>query len=156
MASLNIVEAVKDIKHLQKNLVRFTQPANLAIREQYNRLRWRLAGVLRELVLIQSESSTGVSQFSLDAVKLAIEEDDIIANGELDYLIRENVISAEMATSLMNDSAYAYDVADNLIRMGRVLFAPMGQDPQDVEREMLLNEVEIGELIDDDQKSSAD
>ncbi len=156
MASLNIVEAVKDIKHLQKNLVRFTQSDNLAIRRQYNRLRLQLAGILRELAVIQSESATGISSFSLDAVKLTIEEDDILSNGELDRLIRDNAISAEMATSLMNDSAYAYDVADNLIQMGRILFVTLGQDPQDVESELLLNDEEMSELLEEEQKPSSD
>ncbi|MEJ2394366.1 MAG: Na/Pi symporter [Candidatus Thiodiazotropha sp.] len=156
MASLNIVEAVKDIKHLQKNLVRFTQSDNLAIRGQYNRLRLQLAGILRELAVIQSESATGISSFSLDAVKLTIEEDDILSNGELDRLIRDNAISAEMATSLMNDSAYAYDVADNLIQMGRILFVTLGQDPQDVESELLLNDEEMSELLEEEQKPSSD
>ncbi len=153
MASLNIVEAVKDIKHLQKNLVRYTQSPNAAIRDQYNRLRLELAVVLRELTTIKSESQAGVSRFSLDAVKLAIEEDDIIANGELDRLIRDNAISAEMATSLMNDSAYAYDVADNLIQMGRVLFAAPGYDMQDVESELILNEDEMSELLEEEKTS---
>ncbi len=151
MASLNIVEAVKDIKHLQKNLVRYTQSANGSIREQYNRLRLQLAAVLRELTTIESEVPAGVSPLSLDAVKLAIEEDDIIANGVLDRLIRENAITAEMATSLMNDSAYAYDVADNLIQMGRILFVPPGYAALDVESELILNEEEMSELLEEEQ-----
>ncbi len=155
-ASMNIVEAIKDIKHLQKNMVRFTQSTNSAIRTQYNRLRLQLAGVLREVALIRSESATGVSMLSLDAVKLAIEEEDIIANGKLDRLIRKHAISAEMATSLMNDSAYAYDVADNLIQMGRVLFAPLGHDTLDVESELLLNEDEMSELLEENPESSSD
>ena len=156
MASLNIVEAVKDIKHLQKNLVRYTQSPNTAIEGQYNRLRLQLASVLHELAQIQSESAGGVSPLSLDALKLTIEEDDVIANGELDRLIRENEISAEMATSLMNDSAYAYDVADNLIQMGRVLFILPGDESQDVEDELMLSEEELSELLDEEQKNAND
>jgi phosphate:Na+ symporter len=156
MASLNIVEAVKDIKHLQKNLVRYTQSPNAAIQEQYNRLRYQLASALRELVEIQSESPGGVSPLSLDAVKLGIEEGDVIANGELDRLIRDDEISAEMATSLMNDSAYAYDVADNLIQMGRILFVSPGDETQDVGGELMLSEEELSELLEEEQKSSHD
>ncbi|MEJ2454013.1 MAG: Na/Pi symporter [Candidatus Thiodiazotropha sp.] len=156
MASLNIVEAVKDIKHLQKNLVRYTQSDNLAIGQQYNRIRFQLATVLREMTAIRSESPAGVSPLSLDAVKLAIEEDDIISNGELDRLIRDNAISAEMATSLMNDSAYAYDVADNLIQMGRVLFVSPGYEALDVESELILNEEEMSELLEEEQKPSSE
>jgi phosphate:Na+ symporter len=112
--------------------------------------------VVREMAMIQSESPAGVSPLSLDAVKLAIEEEDIIANGELDRLIRDNAISAEMATSLMNDSAYAYDVADNLIQMGRVLFVAPGHELQDVESELILNDEEMSELLEEEQKTSSD
>ncbi|MCG7879248.1 MAG: Na/Pi symporter, partial [Candidatus Thiodiazotropha endolucinida] len=45
-ASRNIVEAVKDTKHLQKNLVRYTKSTNPKIQDQYNNLRLQLAVVL--------------------------------------------------------------------------------------------------------------
>ena len=153
-ASLNIVEAVKDIKHLQKNMVSFTASPNREIQAQYNRLRLQLARVLREMAQLAEQETEGTPQLSLDAVKLTIEEDDIIANGELDRLIRDNAITAEMATSLMNDSAYAYDVADHLIQMGRVLFTPSGQTSENVERELLLNEEEMSELLEEDKNSA--
>ncbi|MCU7809986.1 MAG: Na/Pi cotransporter family protein, partial [Candidatus Thiodiazotropha sp. (ex Notomyrtea botanica)] len=147
MASRNIVEAVKDIKHLQKNLVRFSQSPNDEIREQYNNLRLQLAVVLRELAEARVEEAEGISLLSLDSIQVVIEEGDVTANGDLDRLIREDSISAEMATSLMNDSAYAYDVADNLIQMARILFAPLERELREVENELLLNEEEIDELL---------
>ncbi|MCU7807941.1 MAG: Na/Pi symporter [Candidatus Thiodiazotropha sp. (ex Semelilucina semeliformis)] len=147
MASRNIVEAVKDIKHLQKNLVRFSQSPNDKIQEQYNNLRLQLAVVLRELAEARVDEAEGISLLSLDSIQVVLEEGDVTANGELDRLIREDSISAEMATSLMNDSAYAYDVADNLIQMARILFAPSERELREVENELLLNEEEIGELL---------
>ncbi|MCU7850810.1 MAG: Na/Pi symporter [Candidatus Thiodiazotropha sp. (ex Monitilora ramsayi)] len=147
MASRNIVEAVKDIKHLQKNLVRFSQSPNDKIQEQYNNLRLQLAVVLRELAEARVDEAEGISLLSLDSIQVVIEEGDVTANGELDRLIREDSISAEMATSLMNDSAYAYDVADNLIKMARILFAPSERELREVESELLLNEEEIDELL---------
>ncbi|MCU7914405.1 MAG: Na/Pi symporter [Candidatus Thiodiazotropha sp. (ex Gloverina cf. vestifex)] len=147
MASRNIVEAVKDIKHLQKNLVSFSQSPNDKIREQYNNLRLQLAVVLRELAEARVDEAEGISLLSLDSIQVVIEEGDVTANGELDRLIREDSISAEMATSLMNDSAYAYDVADNLIQMARILFAPSERELREVENELLLNEEEIDELL---------
>ncbi|MCU7828720.1 MAG: Na/Pi symporter [Candidatus Thiodiazotropha sp. (ex Myrtea sp. 'scaly one' KF741663)] len=147
MASRNIVEAVKDIKHLQKNLVRFSQSPNDKIQEQYNNLRLQLAVVLRELAEVRVDEAEGISLLSLDSIQVVLEEGDVTANGELDRLIREDSISAEMATSLMNDSAYAYDVADNLIQMARILFAPSERELREVENELLLNEEEIGELL---------
>ncbi|MCU7842376.1 MAG: Na/Pi symporter [Candidatus Thiodiazotropha sp. (ex Monitilora ramsayi)] len=155
LASRSIVEAVKDIKHLQKNLVRFTQSPNDEIRQQYNNLRLQLAEVLRELAEARVDEAEGISLLSLDSVKLVLEENDVTANGELDRLIREDAISAEMATSLMNDSAYAYDVADNLINMARILFAPLERELREVESELVLNEDELEALLEseDDVKT---
>ena len=39
-----------------------------------------------------------------------------------DNLIRNNLVSNEMATSLMNDSNYAYAISKNLIAMAEVIF----------------------------------
>lgn len=47
----------------------------------------------------------------------------------------------------MNDSAYAYDVADNLMQMARVLFAPTEKELREVESELLLSEEEISEIL---------
>ncbi|MCG8489201.1 MAG: Na/Pi symporter [Chromatiales bacterium] len=146
-ASRNIVEAVKDTKHLQKNLVRYTQSSNPQIQEQYNNLRLQLAVVLSELTEAKDDKEDETSLLSLDSIQLVLEESDVIANGELDRLIRENAISAEMATSLMNDSAYAYDVAGNLIDMARVLFGPLQKELREVESELMLSEDELEELM---------
>ena len=41
------------------------------------------------------------------------EKNDIFANGILDDLIRKGLIPNEIAISLMNDSAYAYEISEN-------------------------------------------
>ena len=52
-----------------------------------------------------------------------------------------------MATSLMNDSAYAYDVTKNLIQMGEVLFASGDQIMKEAERAIALDEDELMEIM---------
>ena len=149
LASRNLVEAVKDIKHLQKNLVRYSAAANPDIHKEYNTIRVQLAGVLRELVEIESSEDREMALLSLDSVKVNLEANDILVNGNLDRLIRDNKISAEMATSLMNDNAYAYDIADNLINMARVLFAPGESDLRAAEESLVLDMDEIDEVVKD-------
>ncbi|MGD8589023.1 MAG: Na/Pi cotransporter family protein [Chromatiales bacterium] len=151
LASRNLVEAVKDIKHLQKNMVRFTASGNREIRKEYNTIREQLAGVLREILEIESSGDLELALLSLDSVKVNIEANDILVNGNLDRLIRDNQISAEMATSLMNDNAYAYDIADNLINMARVLFAPAESDQQAAEESLALDMDEIEEVLRDSE-----
>ncbi len=149
LASRNMVEAVKDIKHLQKNLVRFTASGNREIRKEYNAIRLQLAGVLREIVEIEASADREMALLSLDSVKVNIEANDILVNGNLDRLIRDNLISAEMATSLMNDNSYAYDIADNLIDMARVLFEPVESDLRAAEESLVLDQDEIEEVLQD-------
>jgi phosphate:Na+ symporter len=147
MASRNIVEAVKDIKHLQKNLVHYLVSPNADIRKEYNRIRSQLAEVLREIAELSQSDDKQIAVLSLDGVSVSMEENDVLLNGDLDRLIREHRISAEMATSLMNDGAYAYDVANNLISMAKAVFAPHEIGDHVAEQDVALSEEEIGDVL---------
>lgn len=138
-----IVEAIKDIKHLHKNLSRYIISDNQYIREEYNRIRTQLMSVLRNL----EEAKGGGDILSLDNLKLEMKLNDTTANGMLEKLIHENRISTEMATSLMNDTAYAYDVTKNLLQMGEVLFATGDLDMKAVERSLVLDDNEMQEIL---------
>ncbi len=138
-----IVEAIKDIKHLHKNLSRYIISDNQYIREEYNRIRTQLMSVLRNL----EEAKGGGDILSLDNLKLEMKLNDTTANGMLEKLIHENRISTEMATSLMNDTSYAYDVTKNLLQMGEVLFATGDLDMKAVERSLVLDESEMQEIL---------
>lgn len=125
---------------MHKNLKQYIISDNEDIRAEYNSIRVQLGDVLRRLAEARNEPDDPTSILSLDAIKLEMEENDSTANGILEVLIRENRITAPMATSLMNDSAYAYDVAKNLVQMGEVLFASHDQEARDVAQELALDD----------------
>ena len=141
-AGRDIVEAIKDTKHMHKNLKQYVVSDNDDIREEYNSIRVQLGMVLRQLAEARDEPDDPTSVLSLDTIKLEMEENDSTANGILEVLIRENRITAQMATSLMNDSAYAYDVAKNLVQMGEVLFASHDPGERDIAQELALDDDE--------------
>jgi phosphate:Na+ symporter len=153
-AARSIVEAIKDVKHMRKNLITYIVSDNKDIREEYNTLRAQLANILRELHSIR-EAEGEADILALDSIKLEMEENDIILNGNLDRLIREGKITAEMATSLMNDSSYSYDVARNLIEMGTTLFAHKNQEYRSAEQAMALSEEEIEEELKEELEEEA-
>ena len=142
-AGRDIVEAIKDTKHMQKNMSRNIVSDNKAIRDEYNKIRERLALVLRELAAVREHGDDPVHILSLNNIKLRMKTDDTTVNGTLERLIREGQITAEMATSLMNDSSYAYDVSRNLVQMGEVLFATGDLAMKQAERDISLNVHEI-------------
>ncbi|MCU7945465.1 MAG: Na/Pi symporter [Candidatus Thiodiazotropha sp. (ex Cardiolucina cf. quadrata)] len=151
LAGRYIVEALKDVKHLRKNLATYMVSDNEHIRAEYNKFRLQIGNILRELgdLREQSEDPNNITILNLDGLKAEIEEIDVVANGSLDHLIRENLITEEMATSIMNDSAYTFDISKNLIDMAEILFAARALDLREAERDIALNEEELEEIIEE-------
>ena len=146
-AGRDIVEAIKDTKHMHDNLVQYIASDNPHIRAEYNKLRIGLGSVLRRLEKTRVDEEGLDDILSMDMVKLEMEEHDRAVNEKIDQLIRDGLITAKMATSLMNDSAYAYDVARDLVQMGEVLFAKGDDELKSAVRSVLLDEDEASQLL---------
>ncbi len=52
-----------------------------------------------------------------------------------------------MATSLMNDSAYAYNISKNLIAMAEITFSDRNDNVVSLHEEMAMSDEEIAEII---------
>ncbi|OOZ40750.1 sodium:phosphate symporter [Solemya pervernicosa gill symbiont] len=148
-ANRNIVDSIKDIKHLRKNLLRFIVTDNATIRGEYNRLRVLVASVLRELDLARRAEGDEMPLLSIDALKLMVEESDDQLNERLVGLLRDERITPAMATSLMNDSGYALDACRNLLEMGETLFVHRDEDVAEAERDVALSDEEIDDILDE-------
>ena len=147
LANRDLVEAVKDTKHLQKNLIKYLRSTNTHIKEQYDLIRKDLAELLRNINIIATTDEEDVKLLLLSKAKVHAEKYDILANGTLDKLIREKLITNEMATSLMNDSAYAYDISKNLIAMAEITFSGQSSSAGSFNEEMSMSDEEIKEII---------
>jgi len=147
LASRDIVEAVKDTKHLQKNLLIYTNSANPYIKEQYNDIRKGLAELLRNINTIATSEEEDVIILLLSKAKVHAKRYDIVTNGTLDKLIRKDFITKKMATSLMNDSDYAYNISQKLIAMAEILFIDIKSDLKKLTAEMSISDEEVEELM---------
>jgi phosphate:Na+ symporter len=148
LANRDLVEAVKATKHLQKNLIRYSQSTNTHIRKQYNLIRKDLAELLRTINIVSITEEEDELLLLLSKAKVHTEKYDILANGTLDRLIRESLISNEMATSLMNDSAYAYAISKNLIAMAETIFTDRSTNAASIHEEMAMDTEDIKEILD--------
>jgi len=144
-AGRHIVEAIKDVKHMRKNLEAYRLSNNEHVRHEYDLLRVQLGNILRELGKLREDSDNpeNITLLDLDRLRLDVEDSDIVANGKLDQLIREGLITEQMATSLMNDNTYAYDISMKLIEMGGILFAARAMDLKEAEKRMTLDDEEL-------------
>lgn len=142
----DIVEAIKDTKHMHDNLLQFTASSNHDIRAEYNTLRAGLASVLRRIEIIKANPDDITGFLALDTVNLEIEEHDTATSKKLELLIRDGRVTARMATSLMNDASYAYDVAKNLVQMARSLFTQGSIEMKNAQRSISLDDNDTHEL----------
>ncbi|MEH6624933.1 MAG: Na/Pi symporter [Motiliproteus sp.] len=147
-ANRNIVEAVKATKHLQKNMLHYVFSDNHHIRSEYNQLRVRVADLFRKLEQLRQSEDMDVSLLSLDELKLELKEFDNKQSKRLFQLIRENNISPEMGTSLLNDSGYVSELSNCLIAMATTMFVSHRKDVTGVERQIALDDSEIDEVLD--------
>lgn len=147
-ANLKLVEAVKDMKHLQKNLLKQHRSANRDLAGEYRRIRYQIALVIRELEKIRQNAVTDeLPLLSLDMLKASNKEQRRTAMETIENLIRERKISATAGTSLLNDNAYLYDIQVNLIGMAETAFVNYRDKSVKAEQELALTDHELLEVI---------
>ncbi len=112
LANRNMVETIKNIQGLRKNVSKYMVSDNTYIQTEYDRLRHKVSQVLREIHFTQKANDPQAHSKNLSALKVKAIKSDLLLDGTLDKLIREKKISSSMATSLLNDS----DIVANLIK----------------------------------------
>jgi phosphate:Na+ symporter len=122
-AASEMVEAIKHVKHLRKNLSTYMVSNNAAIRREYNDLRLRVAMVLRETYRFYQggfdDASTAILELDEIAVRARVDREAMVAR--VTQLLGAKKISSAMATSLLNDSGYASETVDAILGGTRAL-----------------------------------
>ena len=144
-ASQKIVLAVKDMKHLHKNLSRQGLSRNPAIRQSYDAIRRQIAGVLREVDRLRAEEPQAVTALSLDAYKVGLERFSQAFTEGLEEAIRRRRMTATEATSLMNDVDYAYQIGRALLEAAQTLLVPRGRGMREAHSRLALSDEEVRE-----------
>ena len=121
LASRDIVEAIKDIRELHKNISLYLKSDNIHIKDEYNNLRINIAKIVNIINELKNTNNIKILT-QLEELKEDIKQLDDLRNNKIDTLIRENKISKKMATSLINDSAYTYNISKKLIEIAMILW----------------------------------
>ena len=118
-----IVEMVKDVRELQKNLNFYAKSNKTVIFEKYNRLRFQLISVLRMIQQIRDyEGDVEDVMTRIEVQRQTEKEHEISLNREVDALIRENKIDSASATSLINDIGFAHSIGKKLLNSAATLW----------------------------------
>lgn len=115
VAALQLVDAVKDAKHLQKNLRRYLQEDDALMQEHYIELRRHLLWVLRqirEISLLDLPDEIWLTR--LDWIDSQAANFDSAFRQRLFREVREQRMDGLQVSSLMNDLGYASRITQSL------------------------------------------
>ena len=123
LTARNIIEMVKDVRELQKNLNYYSKSNKTIIFEKYNKLRFQLINVLREIdQLREYEGDEEDILTQIEVQKDTSNEFEIALNQEVDTLIRENKIDKSTASSLINDIGFTHSIIKKLLKSAVTLW----------------------------------
>ena len=124
LTARNIIEMVKDVRELQRNLNRFTKSNNDFMIMEYNKLRTQLATILRRINKIRNSDDIEAEDIltQLEVLKEKANDNEVLLNQNIDTLIRTNKIDSKMASSLINDVGFTHSICKKLLNAAAVLW----------------------------------
>lgn len=131
LACRDMVEAVKDIRELQKNIADYMAKDNEYIKNEYNFLRRDIAEVIRVISELQKNPGELEAIAALESAREQNKGLDVVSTKRLSILLREEKINEAMASSLLNDSTYTSQIAVDLIAAAEFLWGAGEQEIED-------------------------
>jgi phosphate:Na+ symporter len=93
------------------------------LQKEYNTYRKKLTEVLRVIYLFRIENNEEKYELQLNELRNEAKLNVRQSNKSIDKLIRKNLITAEMASSLFNDYTNVNDMIKKLIDVAELLYS---------------------------------
>ena len=124
IANRMMVEVIRDVRELGRNSSRYLDSDNRHMVKEYNKFRKKIIKVLRVIYLFRTEEEKERIQYytKLSTLKNEAQEGIHHSTKAIDKLIRENLITVDMASSLVNDNDNVNDIIKHLIEVAELLY----------------------------------
>ena len=122
IANRKMVEIIRDVKELRRNISVYTYSDNKYIKKEYNKFRRMVVKVLRAIYLFRIEDKKEVHYEKLMEMRNKAKENSRMGNKGINNIIRKNLITTYMASSLVNDHDNVNDMIKKLIEVGELLY----------------------------------
>ncbi|MBT8307956.1 MAG: Na/Pi symporter [Maribacter sp.] len=122
VANRKMVEIIRDVRELNKNVTHYLDSDNEHIRKEYDKFRKKIAKVLRVIYLFRTQDEKEQYYSKLIALKHEAKEAMRQGNDSINKLIRDGLITVEMASSLVNDNDNVNDTIKKLIQVAELLY----------------------------------
>ncbi len=149
-ASSRVVSAVKAVKHMRRNVNRYTQVSHGTPTMVYNELRTEIARVIVALTELDKRDPATRSALWLDDERVQMHRDQTETIKVVEGLIRQGDLTPSEATSVLNDTAYAFSAMSNLLEAAKVIYAANTAAIAQVEDILSLDQEDAIELARED------
>lgn len=122
LANRNMVEVIRNVGDLGRNISKYVKSDNKHVIKEYNRFRKIIIRVLRIIYVFRTEEENEIHYQKLLSIKNRAQENIHAGNIRIDDLIRKNLITVDMASSLVNDHDYVNGLIDRLITVAELLY----------------------------------
>ncbi len=122
IANRRMIEIIKDVRELNKNITLSLVSNNKYMLKEYDGFRKKITKVLRIIYLFRKSEDSDVYAKKLIQLKKEAKENIRHSNKSIDRLIRKDLINAEMASSLFNDFTNVNEIIKKLIEVAELLY----------------------------------
>ncbi|WP_288955147.1 Na/Pi symporter [uncultured Polaribacter sp.] len=123
LANRRMVEIIRDSRELEKNVTRFLDSDNAYVKKEYDKFRKKIVKVLRVIYKFRKNEEKEVYFNQLMNLKKEAKNAIHSDNKSLDKLIRKELITTDMASSLVNDNVNVNDLIKRLIQVAELLYS---------------------------------
>ncbi|MEP0133145.1 MAG: Na/Pi cotransporter family protein [Eudoraea sp.] len=122
VANRKMVEIIRDVLELGNNVSKYLASDNKNIKKVYNTFRQKVVKVLRVIYLFRTEKEKEKYHQKLLELRRQAKENIHKSNLEIDRLIRKDLITTDMASSLVNDTDNLNSLIKELIEVAEILY----------------------------------
>jgi len=122
IANRKMVEIIRDVKELRRNIIKYGDSENGYIRDEYNIFRRRTVKVLRAINRLKFDENKEASYNEFLEMRNTAKNASKKGNKNINNLIRNHLITNYMASSLVNDHENLNDMIEKLLQVGELLY----------------------------------
>lgn len=127
VANRKMVRIIREITEISRSISTYLNSENEHLGDMYNSFRKKVAKTLRIIYLFRTEKDRFSYHEKLIKLSVRAQEEALTGNRKIDKLIRDNLISVDMASSLVNDNDHINNIIKELINVAHLLYE--GYDP---------------------------
>lgn len=121
LANRRMVQIIRETRELSKNIAVYLKSDNIYIKQEYDNIREEVVKVLRVIYLFDTNDEKEMYFNELKKLKAEVKQAKELRNKSINTLIRQNLITINMASSVVNDSDT--NLMKKLIQVAELLYS---------------------------------